>query len=124
MLIQQASSPAKTPVATEHSAPVVPVNPGVATEKQTQVVEAKDKASAEQAPDSAQLKNAVDQINKTIQSLANNLQFSMEKIQGMQVVKVVDNETQQVIRQIPTEEMLDIAKRLDELQGLLIRQKA
>ncbi|HEX7633662.1 MAG TPA: flagellar protein FlaG, partial [Noviherbaspirillum sp.] len=40
------------------------------------------------------------------------------------VVKVVDQQTKTVIRQIPTEETLEIAKALDRVQGLLIRQKA
>ena len=32
--------------------------------------------------------------------------------------------TNEVIRQIPSEEMLEIAKALDRLQGLLVKQKA
>jgi len=40
------------------------------------------------------------------------------------VVKVVDLETKEVIRQIPSPEVLEIAKAVDQLQGLLIRQKA
>jgi flagellar protein FlaG len=40
------------------------------------------------------------------------------------VVKVIDRETQDVIRQIPSQEMLDLAQALDKLQGLLIKQKA
>ena len=124
MLIQQVNSSINTSAVSEPATPVVRANPDVLPKKQTQAVMANNKVSEEQTPDSEQLKNAVDQINKTIQSLANNLQFSMEKVQGMHVVKVVDNETHKVIRQIPTEEMVDIAKRLDELKGLLIRQKA
>ena len=113
-----------TPVVIEPATPVVHANPDVSTEKSTPEAVSNSKAHTEETLNSAQLKNAVDQINKTIQSLANNLQFSMERVQGMQVVKVVDNETHKVIRQIPTEEMVEIAKRLDEVQGLLIHQKA
>jgi flagellar protein FlaG len=40
------------------------------------------------------------------------------------VVKVVDTETDQVIRQIPSEEMLAIARNIDRLQGLLVKQEA
>ncbi|MGQ2967046.1 flagellar protein FlaG, partial [Methylophilus sp.] len=38
------------------------------------------------------------------------------------VVKVVDTETQKVLRQIPNEEVLAISKTLDKLRGLVIRQ--
>ena len=40
------------------------------------------------------------------------------------IVKVMDNATKEVIRQIPSVEMLAIAKALDKIQGLLIKQKA
>ena len=40
------------------------------------------------------------------------------------MVKVVDQSTKEVIRQIPSEEMLAIAKALDSLKGLLVRQTA
>ncbi|MFD2272939.1 flagellar protein FlaG [Undibacterium arcticum] len=39
------------------------------------------------------------------------------------MVKVVDQRTQEVIRQMPSPEALEIAKALDKMQGLLIRQK-
>lgn len=78
----------------------------------------------QQQPSSRQLRNAVEQVNKVIQTLSNDVQFTVDKETGKEIVKVVDRETQKVIRQIPSEEMLNIAKRLDELQGLIIRQKA
>lgn len=78
----------------------------------------------QQQPSSRQLHNAVDQVNKTIQTLSNDVQFTVDKETGKEIVKVVDRETKKVIRQIPSEEMVSIAKRLDELQGLIIRQKA
>jgi flagellar protein FlaG len=40
------------------------------------------------------------------------------------VVKVVDNDTKEVIRQIPSEEMLKIAKYIDEITGLLFKDMA
>ena len=39
-------------------------------------------------------------------------------------MKVVDASTDEVIRQIPSEEIISIAKALDKLQGLLVEQKA
>jgi flagellar protein FlaG len=56
--------------------------------------------------------------------VASDIQFSIDEDTDTTVVKIVDRNTQEVIRQIPSEEMLEIAKALDRLQGLLIRQKA
>jgi flagellar protein FlaG len=39
------------------------------------------------------------------------------------VVKVIDKETKEVIRQIPPEYLLKIAKYLDEIAGILYNEK-
>lgn len=70
-----------------------------------------------------QLQEMVDKISQTIQSIAKDLQFSVDEETGESVVKVVDAKTKEVIRQFPSEEILAISKRLDELSGLLIKQK-
>ena len=72
----------------------------------------------------AQVNDVVDHINQAIQSLSRNLNFSVDKDTGITVVKVLDTETNQLIRQIPGDEILSIAKAIDTLRGLIIRQKA
>lgn len=69
------------------------------------------------------IKEAADQINKLIQQFDRNLQFTVDEDTGANVVKVIDGQSKEVIRQMPTEEMLAIAKALDKLQGLLIKDK-
>ena len=76
------------------------------------------------APSSEQLTQAVKQIQDVIKQTAQSLQFSIDKDSGMTVVKVVDTESKKVIRQIPSEEVMAIAKALDKLQGLLVKQQA
>ena len=56
--------------------------------------------------------------------MANNLQFTVDEDTGIDVVKVVDTDTKEVIRQFPSEEILAIAKAIDQLQGLLVKDKA
>ena len=75
-------------------------------------------------PDPAQVADAVKSINKTMQALSQNLEFSVDTDSNRTIVKVVDQQTNEVIRQMPTAEALEIAKALDRVQGLLIRQKA
>ena len=71
-----------------------------------------------------QINKAVQEINKTIQATSQNLEFSVDHDSSMVVVKLIDQQTKQVLRQIPTQEVLEIAKSLDKLQGLLIKQTA
>jgi flagellar protein FlaG len=76
-------------------------------------------------PNLAQLAQAVKSINKTLQEQAQGLEFTVDSDSNRTIVKVVDEQTKEVLRQIPSEEVLQIAKALDlAQQGLLIRQKA
>jgi flagellar protein FlaG len=71
-----------------------------------------------------QVQQAVAEIQKAVEPMARNLQFSIDKETGKTVVTVVDSATNEVIRQIPGEEVLAIARAIDRMQGLLFRQKA
>lgn len=95
---------------------VAPVNPVEAPAK-ADTVQQQDGAPATQQ----QIGEAAKLLKEYVKPVAQNLQFSMDEDSGKTVIKVVDSETQQVLRQIPSEEMLKIAKTLDRLQGLLVR---
>jgi flagellar protein FlaG len=56
---------------------------------------------------------AVKQMNEYIQSTQRDLSFSYDKLSGETVVKVLDRGTQQVIRQIPDETFLKLARSTD-----------
>ncbi|MBT9614036.1 MAG: flagellar protein FlaG [Burkholderiales bacterium] len=70
------------------------------------------------------VKKAAAQINEFIQSSSRNLQFLVDKANNRIIVKVVDKETGEVIRQIPGEETLAIASSLNTSKGVLIQSKA
>jgi flagellar protein FlaG len=67
---------------------------------------------------------AVKKINDSMPASAQSLQFSIDEDSKDIVVKVIDQSTKEVVRQIPTEEALEIAKSLDKMRGLLIHQTA
>ena len=70
------------------------------------VAEAKD---TKQADD---LQQAVSKLNDYVQNIQRNLQFSIDKESGVMVVKVIDAKSEKVIRQIPAEETLRLARNL------------
>lgn len=88
------------------------------------VVTAQAVQQAAAMPSAEEVKQSVEKINKTIHAMNSNLQFSVDEDTKKNVVKVVDMQTKDVIRQIPSPEVLAIAKALDKLQGLLVRDKA
>ena len=70
------------------------------------------------------LLQAVEDVRKAIEPVAQNLLFSIDDDTGRTIVKVVDAQTDEVIRQMPSEEVLAISKAIDKLKGVLIQQKA
>ena len=63
------------------------------------------------------LDSSVRNLNDFVQSVRRNLQFSIDSGSGRTVVKVIDADTDKVIRQIPSDEVLAMAKRLEEQAG-------
>jgi flagellar protein FlaG len=67
---------------------------------------------------------AVKELNEFIKPASASIQFALDEDSGRTIVKMVDTETNEVVRQIPSEEALAISKALDRLQGLTVRMKA
>ena len=49
-----------------------------------------------------------------------SVRFENDTETNEMVVKIVDNESDEVIRQVPPEEMLELTQRLEELRGNLV----
>ena len=76
-------------------------------------------------PTTAQLQSAVEAINKTLKQSSRNLEFSVDTDTKKLMVKLIDTETGDVLRQFPSEEMMAISRSIDRLQqGILLKQKA
>ncbi len=85
----------------------------------------KQAEAAEAKVSEAQRNDAVKQFKKNIESLASaNLKFSIDKDTERTVIKVVDKQTGDTIRQIPSEEILALDKAMSRNQGLLLHDKA
>ncbi len=112
------SYPAVTPASTSPVADK-PV-PAAATPQAVTPVSAASKDSAS----SDRLKQAVQDIEKFVQSIKRNLEFSIDEPSGQVVVKVIASDSGEVIRQIPTEEVLKLADSLSSASNVLFDAKA
>jgi flagellar protein FlaG len=79
---------------------------------------------AEPKPSAEDLREAVKAIQKVVGNNTTNLQFSVDEKTGRTIVSVIDAETRQVVRQIPSEEVMRMARTLDRMQGLFVNGKA
>ncbi len=73
-------------------------------------------------PGAGELIAPLRRINEVMRSYG--LEFTLNEHPSRVVTRIVDRASGDVIRQIPSEEVLQIAKRLDELQGRLINLEA
>jgi len=80
------------------------------------------------SPDLEQLMEAVSKLNDHLQNVRRDLHFSIDDASGQTVVRVVNTETEELIRQIPSEEVLRISQTIKEqmenLPGLIFESSA
>jgi flagellar protein FlaG len=84
-------------------------------------------AASEGAVDEAtpvQVERAVHEVNAALVLREVGLQFEVDKDTDKLIVKVVDRASGEVIRQIPNEEVVRIARLMSEGNGLLVDQAA
>jgi flagellar protein FlaG len=104
----------------------------VAAQRQTFAVEVAEVETQEVDVELSQkaLEKVVSQLNAYIQNTQRDVDFSVDDATGRVVVKVIDSESEEVIRQIPSEEMLAISRHLvesletEQPKGFLIELKA
>lgn len=109
------SSAAVTPASRQSVA--TPALPGVALDPTTAV---QDNTGINEE----ELNSAVKDVRRFIDTFSAQLDFSVDDDSGRTIVKVIDTETKELIRQIPSREMLEIAKALDNFKGLFVQHKA
>ena len=80
-----------------------------------------DQANGQQKIESVeQMKELREELNEQMEELQTNLGFSIsEEHDNKVVVEIKNRDTQEIIKQIPPEEMLDIQEKMAELTGLL-----
>ena len=71
-----------------------------------------------------QIAGAVKDISSFFQTEQRSLAFSLDMDSGKLVMQIRDTKTNEVIRQIPSEDVLKLAKRLDDLTGILFKAQA
>jgi flagellar protein FlaG len=103
-----------------------PTAPAGRAEKDVRVVDGSDAATqaAEAANEQETIDDVVSDLNNLVRDLHRELQFSVDVDSGSTVIKVVDRQTEEVVRQIPSEELMNLRKRLEEAAGVFFEDSA
>ena len=94
----------KDPPATTQAAPV--------DAARTSVVQATEQAAAQREPTVVEVKQAARQLETFMASMNRYLEFRVDQDSGRTIVTVKDKSTGEVVRQIPSEEVLRLAHNL------------
>ncbi len=70
-----------------------------------------------------QMQEVVDRLNEQMNENNRNLGFSIDRKINTFVVTVRDQNTGEVVRQIPSEVVVNVAHSLEEMRGLLFNEK-
>ena len=66
----------------------------------------------------------VDQLKSFVKEAQRSLDFSVDDSSGKFIVKVMDGDSGKLIRQIPSEELLRLSERLEDMRSLLFKAEA
>ncbi len=66
---------------------------------------------------------AIEKANKAITGAKTQFEFSIHEKTKEIMVKVIDSETQEVIREIPPEKILDMVAKMWEMAGILVDER-
>lgn len=71
-----------------------------------------------------EMTTAVQELRDALRTTPFGIQFEIDDVTHKVITKVVDRNTGELIRQLPSEEMVRIAHAMNKLQGLLVQQSA
>lgn len=88
------------------------------------VSDAKKEESAKEPVPETDLNKIAEELTDMLSLMRKGLKFSVDDDSGKQVISVKDIASGDVIRQIPSEEALNLAEKLSEFTGLLTKTEA
>ena len=113
--------------------PLSPVNPTGNTaaagklagnaEAPSQNQESQNQESTQFKPKEEQLQQALDRVKEGFEKVNIGFEYFIDEKTNREVVKVIDKDTKEVIRQFPPEEILNMLQKMYEMLGILIDKR-
>lgn len=80
-------------------------------------------AKEDPALNEKQLIEAIEKTNKAIEGTYCSFKYSVHDVTKQIMVKVIDNKTQEVIKEIPPEKILDMVAKIWEVAGIMVDER-
>lgn len=72
----------------------------------------------------ADIRALVEKANTLMKSVNVGIEFSFDPEGGDMVIRVIDSETRDILRQFPSEEMMAMSRAMEKMQAALVKQTA
>ena len=112
--VLQAIATADRSVNIPASKPAAPVEP----------IQSSFKVNEKTTISSTDIQQAIDQLNMRMQDMNRNVNFSVDQASGRDVVRVTNQNTGELVRQLPYEDTLQFMRNLDHMIGLIFDKKS
>ena len=83
-----------------------------------------NKSLSEKENSEKEIENAVKKINKFLDGEGIHVQYEKHDVLNQMIIKVIDNTTNEVIKEIPSKKILDMVAKMCEMAGILVNKKA
>lgn len=80
-------------------------------------------STLEKQPTRKELEREVENLNKFLQSSTTHIKFTLHEELNEYYVQVINDQTNEVIREIPSKKVMDMVAKMHEMIGLLIDEK-
>ena len=112
--VLQAIATADRSVNIPASKPAAPVEP----------IQSSFKVNEKTTISSTDIQQAIDKLNMRMQDMNRNVNFSVDQASGRDVVRVTNQNTGELVRQLPFEDTLQFMRNLDHMIGLIFDKKS
>jgi len=69
--------------------------------------------------DMGSMQRLADMANENINRFSRDIEFTVDRETDKVIIKVIDRESKQLIRQVPPEQLLKLTEKMEEIQGLI-----
>ncbi|WP_108669009.1 flagellar protein FlaG [Peribacillus acanthi] len=91
--------------------------------QETPILENKKEVVNEKAPSKDKVEEIISSMNKFLQPTHTSLKFEFHEKLNEYYVKLIDDKTQEVVREIPSKKLLDMHAAMTEFIGLMVDKK-
>ena len=70
-----------------------------------------------------EVNQAINEIKQQMSDIGRKINFSVDEDLNIVIIKVVNKDTEEIVRQLPSEEVVEIARNIQENKGLIFQEK-